>query len=118
VEDKFHNMEQVRKPFIYLAVLAVVLGLIGVVIITGEFSGKVVLGEQKLILYSLEDISQHNNLADCWISSENYVYDITVLVNTYSEFKYLENSCGGNADTSSLGEMKVVMGKYKIGKIR
>ncbi|MCX6748870.1 MAG: hypothetical protein NT076_04665 [Candidatus Pacearchaeota archaeon] len=68
------------KIFIYLAVIAIILGIIGVIIIQKNISGKVIGGEQS---YSLSEVSSHDSERDCWEINDRKVYDVTLLVQIY-----------------------------------
>lgn len=107
-------MPQTRKPFIYLALIAVILGMIGIIIMNnaGNFgaTGKTVLNDK----YSVEEISKHNTKESCWVSYNYEVYDITLFLQIYSED--LSTKCG-----KDLGSFKQedasLLSHYKIGEL-
>lgn len=107
-------IEKVRKPFIYLTIVAVILGVIGVLIIAEDFSGKIVYEEEKLSVYSSEQVSSHNNLGDCWVIIDNQIYDITPGL-SMEELIGLKDNCGNKAEISD--KLKSVIDVYKIGKL-
>ena len=113
--------EKVRKPFIYATVFAVILGVIGIYLIAGDLSGRVILHPQVTnpVIYSTQDVSKHSNVMDCWIITDSFVYDITPAINSYSEFSSLKDKCGMNLYSVSLSDVaKGVLEDYKIGKLK
>ena len=106
-------MVDVRKPFIYLAILAFVLGFVGVFLLSQDLSGKTILSHEKT--YTSEEINAHNNLGDCWITMNEGVYDATIVIASYPEFSYLKDLCGDEAPYSL--ELENLLVNYRIGII-
>ena len=107
-------MPQPRKPFIYLALIAVILGLIGIVIMNnaGNFgaTGKTVLNDK----YSIEEISKHNTQESCWVSYNYEVYDITLFLQIYPED--LSEKCGGDLGSFKQEDVSL-LSQYVIGEL-
>lgn len=109
---------EARKPFIYLAIIAIILAIIGIFILNNDFSGRVILKQDQS--YSAEEISAHNSIENCWITSNNNVYDITMFLNAYDK-ESLKNSCGQDASIiiNDFSEnMKIILEDYKIGVLK
>lgn len=111
-------MAETRKPFIYIAIIAVIFGLIGIVMIMqnkgmsgNAISGVVVLDKDK---YSSVEIAKHNTNSDCWISYENEVYDLTLFLQIYPE--ELSGKCGGNLGSFKQEDVSL-LNQYKIGEL-
>lgn len=107
-----------RKLFIYLAIIAVVLGIIGVIRISGNLSGNVVLKTEILNKYSLTEIKSHNSLGDCWIISNNLVYDVAMILSINKNFESLKEKCGQDASEIVKGfsqDARNVLENYKVG---
>ncbi len=95
-----------RKIFIYLAVIAIVLGIMGVIIIQKNISGNAVQEGS----YSLKDVSSHNTERDCWEINQGKVYDLTLLVQIYPGD--LKAYCGKEV---TLPLDKNLLHQYEIG---
>lgn len=108
-------MKQVRTPFIYLTIISIILGIIGIVMIEYQLTGNVVESEN-LKIYSLQEVQTHNTINDCYIILDNYVYDLSTAINLYSEFSELKDKCGTNSE-NSFSEFQDILDNYKIGKI-
>lgn len=109
---------EIRKPFVYLAGIAIILALIGVFMLSGNLSGKVVMNTESLDEYSLQEVNIHNVIDNCWIIDNNLVYDVTLLISINNNFYILKDSCGKDAAslTSNFSpEMKNMLDSYKIG---
>lgn len=91
---------EARKPFIYLAIIAGILGIIGILMMQQNFSGRVVLSDDDKAIKA-ENIMKHNSQGDCWISINSIVYDATFVINNYDEFKDFAGNCGANADSAA-----------------
>jgi len=105
-----------RKPFVYLAVVAVFLGVIGLLILSQDLSGRTVLSHADT--YSASIISSHNSLGDCWIVASNNVYDVTLFSSIYPEYSSLRENCGKDAGSQVAGlpaEVKEILSSYQIG---
>ena len=116
-------MAKVRRVFFILAGIAVFLGLLGILMMTGKFSGMSVTivqnTEEKS--YSIEEVLAHNSIQNCWVVESNNVYDITRFVNSYSEWDVFKDKCGGNVDDvfeSTQDYTKKILEEYKIGQIK
>ena len=103
--------EKVRAVFIYLAFIAIILGSIGTLMLTGDITGEIVKNEEK---YSLSEVEEHNNERDCWISFNDKVYDITLFLQVYPED--LSGKCGRVVSVDS--ELKKVLEEYQIGIVK
>ena len=112
--------EEPRKIFIYLAVIAVVLGFVGVIKLRNDFTGKIVERQEEkeeLIEYSLNEFSGHNSEQDCWLALENKVYDITLFLQIYES--KLKEECGEFVDINSLSSAtRKELEIYSIGKLK
>lgn len=93
-------MENVRPIFIYLAIVAVILGALGAIILVGKPTGKVISESADIEKYSLETIGQHNSEIDCWIVEEKIVYDISLFLRTWKDDRLI-GECG--TDIGNLG---------------
>lgn len=110
-------MEKVRPIFLYLAVVAVLLGIFGVFLLVGKPTGKVVV-EEDVNKYSLEDISLHSLETDCWLIEDNSVYDVSLFLRTYKDDRLI-GECG--KDIGSFGflpeNVRVELRGNKIGVV-
>jgi hypothetical protein len=105
-------MKKTRQIFIYLAIIAVILGIIGIVVIEKNLSGKVVSGQK---VYNLENVQKHNSGEDCWVFSGNKVYDITLFLQTYDD-AILRQGCGEGVSLSIFDEnVQKILEEYEIG---
>ena len=106
-------MAETRKIFIYLSIIAVVLGLIGIL----GFENKGILGktiQEQEKKASMDDIKKHNSPENCWIVSENKVYDITLFLQIYPED--LSGKCGGDLGSFKQEDVSLLE-QYKIGEL-
>lgn len=107
--------QKTRTIFIYLAIMAVILGITGIVVIEKSLSGKVVI-EQKV--YNLQDVQKHNSEEDCWVFSGNQVYDITSFLQIYED-EILRQGCGGGVSLNIFDEnIQKILGEYEIGNLK
>ncbi len=107
-------MEKVRPVFIYLTILSLILGFVGVLRLTGRISGEVIKTER---LYSLEEIMQNNNRESCWVADEKKVYDLTLFLQVYPED--IEDKCGGKISINSFPvNVRELIESYKIGILK
>jgi len=72
--------------------------------------------------YTISEIKKHNTINDCWIYSNNNVYDITKLIKKHPGgenclLKKAGTDCSNDYYFHSKGG-KSVWNKYKIGKIK
>jgi len=96
-----------RKIFIYLAVIAIILGIIGIVIIQKNISGNIISEKY----YSRVLVENHNTEQDCWVINEGKVYDITLFLQVYPED--LREYCGREIP---LPLDKSLLHQYEIGR--
>jgi hypothetical protein len=109
-------MEKVRSIFIYLTMMALILGAIGIFILSGNPSPKVI-GENREERYSIAEVITHNTEKDCWISMGGEVYDITLFLQIYNED--LRDKCGSNVDKNLFPiNVRKVLDGYKIGVLK
>lgn len=104
-----------------MAIIASVLGIVGIFMIIENYTGQVVVDVEadNLQIISMKEIQEHNSVENCWIINNRYVYDVTMFLSIYPESEELGNNCGGQEDISSLPEtLQGVMQEYKIGKIK
>lgn len=108
------NKPEVRPVFIYLTIVAVILGFIGILNMTGHlpalaiFSGKT---------YTQQEVSKHNTRGNCWISIDNKVYDITLFLQSYE--KNVSDKCGKQVSENELAKMgkQLLDEEYVIGNL-
>ncbi len=106
--------KKIRPVFIYLTIIAVALGVVGFLNITGYISLEIDSGEE---IYSIGEISDQDNYKSCWIAIDDKVYDITLLLQLYPED--LPGRCGEKIEKTEFSEEIIKMlGDYKIGSLR
>tara|TARA_Y100000310_G_C20590654_1_gene767821 strand:- start:1053 stop:1370 length:318 start_codon:yes stop_codon:yes gene_type:complete len=103
------KQEKVRPVFIYVAFIAIIVGSIGTLMLTGEITGQAIMGGR----YSLEEISEHNSERDCWVYGNGNVYDITLFLQIYP--KDLRDKCGGVLEIEN--ELGKALQQYQIGTV-
>jgi hypothetical protein len=104
-------MEKVRLVFIYLTILALILGFIGVLRLSGRISGEVIKTER---LYSLEEVKDNQDRESCWVTDGKNVYDLTLFLQVYPE--NLEDKCGGRININSFPiNVRELIQSYKVG---
>lgn len=114
-----------KNILIITAIVAVIFGIIGLAVIVGDISGKVVVNVKDIPgkvfhLYSIEEIAKHSLVYNCWIINGKSVYDATMFINVYKEASILEKRCGGNAEQEIrelVPAMREILEEYKIGEI-
>jgi len=113
-------MEKTRPIFIYLAVVALIFGAIGILIIIKNPSSSVIQPIQQNELtnsYSKEEVANHNSAEDCWIYSGNKVYDITLFLQIYED-ETLRRGCGGGVNLNIFDEnIQKILQEYEIGNL-
>ncbi|MBU1136236.1 MAG: cytochrome b5 domain-containing protein [Nanoarchaeota archaeon] len=104
----------VRKIFVYVFILSLILGIVGVIKITGNLSGKAIIENQEK--YGNAEIIKHDNKEGCWISAGNEVYDITLFLQVYPD-KTLVEKCGKNLESLDYfsEDFQRILKEYKIG---
>jgi len=108
-------MEKARTIFIYLAIMAVILGIIGIVVIEKSLSGKVVIEQN---IYGMSEIQKHSNAEACWIFSGNKVYDITSFLQIYGD-EILRQGCGEGVSLNIFDEnIQKILQNYEIGNLK
>lgn len=106
--------EKARKIFVYLLILAVILGVFGILMLTGTFTGQTITGKG---IYEQKEIAKHNSEKDCWISIDDKIYDITLFLQIYPE--NLRDKCGKDVKAKDLSEdVLETLEQYKIGKVK
>jgi len=104
--------QQARPIFIYLTIVAVILGIVGVVVIEKNLSGKVVIEQG---VYNLQDVQKHNSKEDCWVFSGKKVYDVTLFLQIYED-EILKQGCGGGVSFSIFdANSQRILEDYNIG---
>lgn len=106
-----------RKPFVYLAAISVILAIIGLAMFGQQFSGRVVQNSEDI---DLAEVIIHSSPRDCWIISNNEVYDVTIQIHSYPELSFLIEFCGKDASAATrdlVGELKAAIEINKLGKI-
>lgn len=101
------KQRKMRTIFWYLLAIALAF-LVYAFISMKTMTGKVTQDENMFDSYTIEQISQHNNIADCWITNNNNVYDITLFI---KDFK--ESDCG--QETSLDDYFTQLLGNYQVG---
>jgi len=86
-------MKKVRPVLMYLTIIAVILGILGVVIMISRPTAKVISEGKNVAGYSLEEIELHSTQQDCWLVENGNVYDITLFLTTYKDDRLI-NECG------------------------
>lgn len=109
---EINKKEQVRLIFVYLTIIAVILGVIGIFVIVENLSGKVVQERLSLNSYTKEEISKHNDERDCWISYKDKIYDITLFLQIYQDDS-LKQDCGKAIE--NIDNIKEILKEYEIG---
>ncbi len=113
-------MTRVRKPFIYLVIIALILATIGLLMIGGNPLGKIITGgaTKSVEVYEIVEVMRHNSAESCWISSDNRVYDITLFLQIYED-ESLKEKCGKILDLSSFSEdVREILKEYEIGRLK
>jgi len=109
--------QHVRPIFIYLVIIAVILGTIGIIIIERGLSGRAIEEKSDGNSYTKEEIAEHNNKQECWIYLENKVYDITLLLQIYPYD--LSQECGKELKAGYFSEEDVkILDNYEIGNLK
>jgi len=104
-------MEKVRPVFIYLTIIAVIFGVVGVLIMARNFTGHILAGGES---YDKEEIAKHNSKQDCWISLDGKVYDITLFLQIYPED--LSGKCGKDVELKDFSsDVLEALKQYQIG---
>lgn len=110
--------EKVRPIFIYLAVIAVVLGMLGISMIIGDITGKAIVEQEIKDIYNKAELTKHNNQEDCWICVDSKVYDITLFLQIYPD-KTLKEKCGEEVGEEFFSlDTGEILEQYEIGILR
>jgi cytochrome b involved in lipid metabolism len=83
------KQRKIKSIFLYLLAIALALLVYSFLYMKVNTTGKSIIEIKDS--YSLSQIQKHNNAGDCWIVSNNIVYDITGLVD---EINFKEQDCG------------------------
>jgi uncharacterized protein YxeA len=83
------KQRKIKSIFLYLLAIALALLIYSFLYMKVNTTGKSIIEIKDS--YSLSQIQEHNNAGDCWIVSNNIVYDITGLVD---EINFKEQDCG------------------------
>lgn len=107
--------EKTRAIFIYLAVIAVIFGFIGMIIIARNFTGQATASLEE---YGKEEILEHNSVSECWVYNGDKVYDITLFLQIYDK-EDLRYKCGGeiNLDIFDVN-VRELLRSYEIGVLK
>ena len=101
------KQRKIRTIFWYLLAIALAI-LVYAFISIKAITGNIIQNENMLNSYTIEQISQHNNIGDCWIINNNNVYDITLFI---KDFK--ESDCG--EETSLNDYFTQLLKNYQVG---
>ncbi len=100
---------------IYLAILSVFFGIIGLSVVINNFSGKII--DEPSEEFSYQEVKENNNKESCWFASHKEVYDITLFLQIYD--KNLNWVCGNQVELDNFQkDVQKILEIYKIGKLK
>ena len=76
----------------------------------------------KMTFYTIEEVSEHNTIDNCWIVANNNVYDVTKFINRHPGGKFPILSKAGTDTTKHFAwhsaHAKELWKLYKIGELK
>jgi hypothetical protein len=80
---------KLNSIFLYLLAIALALLVYSFLLVRVNMTGKVIHELQDSC--TMQQIQEHDSMANCWITNDNNVYDITGLVD---DINFKESDCG------------------------
>jgi len=125
------NLEKNKKtsvrPVIIISLAVLGLGSAVFYLVTRSMPKDLTANRNFQKVYSLSDISQHNNAGDCWMAISGSVYDVTDFIPEHPGGDNILLGCGKDATsmfnqrpndgTSHSGRARSILENYKIGTL-